>query len=122
MYKDNDILNFSACLEANKKAKVNYDNYHKDKKKKEPSDYLYGPKESAHKFLLIARDVEGYASYDKVLISLDKEDLTYFVNKYIPELKKEIQKKLDAIRNEYVQSGLDIVHANYIAERIVENE
>jgi hypothetical protein len=69
-------------------------------------ELMYGNNLTTHKFALCS-----YSNYGEGvgvinqrwndLIVLDEEDIAYFKRKYLPKLTKEMQSKINAIKEEY---------------------
>ena len=92
---ENDILRFKELLVKNKKAE-------EANSKLGPSDYMY--RETTYSFhicyephssgLIVGNRYVG-------LITLDEEDILYLMNKYLPKLDKEMEDKINKIKEEY---------------------
>ncbi len=94
--KENNILEFSKVLEANKESKERY-----QKQLKKVGEWEAG-KEYDYVFNLTASATDYWKlGIPDTLIRLDLEDIEYFVNKYLPQLKVEMQTKIDGIIKEY---------------------
>lgn len=97
---ENRLLEFKNKLQETK----DNENYNKELiAKKDLTTLLYGLKDT-HSFYLCYRinyHQPMIRNITRELIILDEEDIKYFENKYLPGLNKEMEDKINKIKEEY---------------------